>query len=404
MEKASGGNLKRLVFVLFFCLVSVSSLVNSGCGGSKGGTTPPQNPSPSLSSISPASAVAGSAGVRITVTGSGFAVTSSIYWNGSIIDTTFNSSTSLSATIPGADLATAGTASVNVQTPAPGGGTSAALNFTLTPAPNPVPAISSISPASADVSGPAFTLTVTGTQFVAASQVLWNGKQRPTTYVSSTSLTAQIAASDLTTAGTDNITIQTLPPGGGLSNVVGFTVVAPSNPVPAISQISPTSATQNGPAFPLTVIGTGFVTASQVLWNGSSTPTTYVSSTSLTAQIPASDLTAAGTFSVTVQTPAPGGGTTTGLPFTVQSIATNLTVLNMQGSDLAWDPSQKKIYVAVPTGAANDAGEIAIVDPIAGTSTSAVALTSETPSGFAIADDASYLYAVVDGGESIAHA
>src|SRR5205823_10869665 len=59
---------------------------------------------------------------------------------------------------------------------------------------SPVPAITSLSPLSAPVGGPAFTLTVTGSGFVAASVVQWNGAARPTTFVSSTQVQAAIGA------------------------------------------------------------------------------------------------------------------------------------------------------------------------------------------------------------------
>ena len=62
---------------------------------------------------------------------------------------------------------------------------------------NPVPTLSSILPNTAAVGSGAFTLTATGTNFVASSVVRWNGSNRTTTFVSSTTLQAQILASDV---------------------------------------------------------------------------------------------------------------------------------------------------------------------------------------------------------------
>ena len=56
-------------------------------------------------------------------------------WNGSSRTTTIVSSTQATALITAADIATAGTASVTVVSPAPGGGTSNAQTFTINPAP-----------------------------------------------------------------------------------------------------------------------------------------------------------------------------------------------------------------------------------------------------------------------------
>jgi hypothetical protein len=60
----------------------------------------------------------------LTVNGLGFLSTSTVNWNGSPRTTTFVSSTQLTAAISAADIASAGTASVTVVNPTPGGGTS----------------------------------------------------------------------------------------------------------------------------------------------------------------------------------------------------------------------------------------------------------------------------------------
>jgi hypothetical protein len=75
-------------------------------------------------------------------------------------------------------------------------------------------------------------------------------------------------------------------------------------------------------------------------------------------------------------------------------------VLDLQGSDLTWNPSDQKLYVAVSGAASTNPGTITIVDPIAGTITSARQLSS-APSGFAISDDNHYLYTVTDAGAEI---
>lgn len=74
----------------------------------------------------------------------------------------------------------------------------------------------------------------------------------------------------------------------------------------SLSSISPNSATAGGAQFTLTVTGSGFVSGTTVLWNGSALTTTYGSSTSLTALVPSNLITTQGTASVTVQ--LPGGG------------------------------------------------------------------------------------------------
>ncbi len=103
---------------------------------------------------------------------------------------------------------------------------------TATPTPtvvpdNPEPAITGLSPSAVAAGGAAFTLTVTGTNFVDTSTVQWNGASRPTTFVSSTRLTAAIPASDIAVAGTASVTITNPAPGGGTAGPQTFTI-APS--------------------------------------------------------------------------------------------------------------------------------------------------------------------------------
>ena len=66
----------------------------------------------------------GGADFTLTVSGTGFVSGSVVSWNGSPRATTFVSSSQLRAVISAADIAKAGTASVTVVNPAPGGGTS----------------------------------------------------------------------------------------------------------------------------------------------------------------------------------------------------------------------------------------------------------------------------------------
>jgi hypothetical protein len=110
------------------------------------------------------------------------------------------------------------------------------------------------------------------------------------------------------------VTVFNPTPGGGTSNALTFTI---NNPVPALSSLSPNSATAGGPGLTLTVNGSKFVSTSVVRWNGSNRTTTFVSSTQVKASILASDIAKAGTAQVTVFNPTPGGGTSNALTFTI---------------------------------------------------------------------------------------
>ena len=81
---------------------------------------------------------------------------------------------------------------------------------------------------------------------------------------------------------------------------------------PAISQLSPNSATAGGQAFTLTVNGSNFARQAAINWGGApQAATTYVNGTQLTLAVPAAMIANSGTIQVTVTNPA----TTTGGPY-----------------------------------------------------------------------------------------
>ena len=284
-----------------------------------GGTSNPQtfainNPAPTATSLSPVSATAGGAAFSLTVNGTGFVSTSVVKFNGAAKTTTFVSATQLTAAITAADIATAGTATVSVTNPAPGGGTSANLSFTINAA--SAPALTSLAPTSATAGGAAFTFTLTGTGFVAGATVNFGSNPAITpSSVTSTQIVVTIPAADIATAGMVNVTV-TNPGGGGTSNAQTFAI---NNPAPTVTSLSPSSATAGGAAFSLTVNGTGFVSTSVVKFNGVAKTATFVSATQLTAAITAADIATAGTATVSVTNPAPGGGTSGNLSFTINA-------------------------------------------------------------------------------------
>ncbi|MBD2716340.1 choice-of-anchor D domain-containing protein [Microvirga sp. STR05] len=102
---------------------------------------PTPNPVPTISLLNPASITAGSPDFVLTVDGTGFLAGSSVSFNGTPRVTSYSSPTRLTVTILAADVATAGTYDVTVTNPAPGGGTSAAAQFTVIAAPTGTPCL-----------------------------------------------------------------------------------------------------------------------------------------------------------------------------------------------------------------------------------------------------------------------
>ncbi len=286
-----------------------------------GSGTTPVAAAPAISSLSPASTAAGAAAFTLTIQGSNFAAGSVARWNGSALTTTYQSAAQLTASIPAADVASAGTASLTVAT---GSSASNAATFTIAAPAASAPTLTALTPASAAAGGAAFNLAGDGTGVTSSSVVLWNGVAHPGTVQGTTRIVAYVSAGDVAAAATAKVTVAA--PGAAASNALTFTVSPVSSvaavPAPTVSSLSPTTAVSGAAAFNLTVQGTGFTSASVVQWNGAACPGTVQGTTRIVAYVSAGDVAKAGTAQVTVTTPAPGGGTSSALTFTTTAPAT----------------------------------------------------------------------------------
>ncbi|MFC2156051.1 sialidase family protein, partial [Acidobacteriota bacterium] len=105
------------------------------------------------------------------------------------------------------------------------------------PPDNPVPTLTS--PQSKVAHMPSFTLTATGTNFIASSKIVFDGVEIPTTYVSATEVTCQVEPDDIVVIATNPanganlsgplnanvpVLIRNPAPGGGDSNSKNFTI------------------------------------------------------------------------------------------------------------------------------------------------------------------------------------
>jgi hypothetical protein len=277
------------------CAVAFAIFLISGCNDY--GNTFQANTGASLTAISPAIISAeGPNGKDLTITlfGSPFDTTTIAQWNGKNLATTptldANSNVvNLKAVVPAALIAMPGTANVNTLSSHSGSGNNGLSNtlaFIINPPPNPLPVLSSISPASANPGSAAVTLAITGTSFIPSSDptggstVNWNanGSQTAlaTSSVTATQITATIPATLLAsqTCGLVSVfnpaAIPTVPPsgvgnpfsgGGGTSfNTPGFAVstdsafIASCNATgvsPAAARTSSIAAAEETPALGL---------------------------------------------------------------------------------------------------------------------------------------------------------
>jgi Tol biopolymer transport system component len=186
--------------------------------------TPIASPVPVVTSMNPSTAIAGTASLVLNLTGKNFVSQSTVFVNNASRPSTFLSSTALQVDLQSTDLVTPGAVSIKVVNPPPGGGGSTPVSLSVLTA---VPAISAITPTSALAGATSATLSITGTGFLNQfSFVQLNGSAQPvtTTIGGSTTAIGQLTAGDLVNAGVNQITVMNKPPGGGVSNILTYSI------------------------------------------------------------------------------------------------------------------------------------------------------------------------------------
>jgi hypothetical protein len=176
---------------------------------------------PVIENLEPDTSLVGGGAFTLTVNGGGFLVGDSLLFDDLIKTTTFISETQLQASIAAADLSTTGEFQVRVRSVSSDDFTSNALLFLVE---NPKPQITSLTPDSKLANSSAFTLGVSGSGFVPDSIAQWDGEVLTTTYVSQSSLEAKVPVGLLNYGREVGLTVLNPEPGGGVSNLVSFTI------------------------------------------------------------------------------------------------------------------------------------------------------------------------------------
>jgi sugar lactone lactonase YvrE len=87
---------------------------------------------PTITTLSPTSAITGGAAFTLTVNGTNFVTGAVVKWNTTSLTTTFVSATQLTAAVTASLLSTGGAVTITVVNPPPGGGTSTGATFNVT--------------------------------------------------------------------------------------------------------------------------------------------------------------------------------------------------------------------------------------------------------------------------------
>lgn len=89
---------------------------------------------------------------------------------------------------------------------------------------NPVPAITGLAPSSLSVGSAPQKLTINGTGFLSASEVLFGGIKHAVSFINMRKITISLSSSDLANVGTYLVVVTNSTPGGGLSRSANFYV------------------------------------------------------------------------------------------------------------------------------------------------------------------------------------
>jgi len=97
-----------------------------------------------------------------------------------------------------------------------------------------------------------------------------------------------------------------------------LTATKTRSPAPVSNSSSPSSVSHGGGNFRMAVRGSGFVPGSVVIWNGKARSASFISENEMIVYVPEAAVASPGTASIEVRNPAPGGGKSNALTFTIK--------------------------------------------------------------------------------------
>jgi hypothetical protein len=304
--------------------VAVTNAAPGGGTATKTGGFTVNNPAPTLISISPSN-MQQLTTKNVVFTGSGFidGVSTVNLGTGITINTrSVVSDTQITANVTVTALADTGPRDVWVTNLTPGGGTAVLTNGFVV-GNNPPPVFTSVTPSTA-TRLQTLDLRITGNNFIGGTTSLDMGSDMTVNNVtvdSSTGLTANVTIRGTTVTGARTIYLTNAAPGGGRDSITnGFTV---TNPLPALSSATPSEAVRNQ-TIDIVLRGGNFVTSVTTANFGSGIVVNSVvvdSVSRIRANITIGASAALGARNVVVNNPAPGGGNSPAIAFTVNLAA-----------------------------------------------------------------------------------
>jgi len=274
--------MRRAVWFLLLLLLATSAIAQTSTA-------------PVITSLDPATAIAGAGSFELTVNGANFVSGGSVVRvNGSNRFTTFVSTSKLKATIQSNDTQNAGTLSITVFA-----SNRTSNTVTLSVLPND-PHIDTLSPDVISTSTSNLTVRIKGSNFATTAKARVNTIERATTFVDATTLDFQLLPADVATSR--NLTITVANPNNKISN--GATLQVKSGPLtPEITLIDPSTIVAGDPAFTMKITGRNFDRSAVVKFDSTQRAPAFIDDSHLEVQVLSTQIAAARTIAVTVVNP-----------------------------------------------------------------------------------------------------
>jgi peptidoglycan/xylan/chitin deacetylase (PgdA/CDA1 family) len=260
--------------------------VREGVALQRGSTSAP---APTLTGVSPATGPT-AGGTSVTLSGTGFAEGAGVTFAGVAVTPASITATDISILTPPHE---AGAVTVTVTNP---DGQSATRTgaFTYSAPPTPAPTATGVSPTSGPADG-STRVTISGSGFAAGATVTFDATTAQVESISTTTITVSTPAH---AAGSVDVTV-TNPDGQSVTLAGAFTYIAPTNPAPTLTSVSPKSGPAAGGTL-VTLTGTGFVAGTVVRFDTTIAAIDGITATTITVVAPAHR---PGKATVTVQNP-----------------------------------------------------------------------------------------------------
>jgi nitrogen fixation protein len=353
------------------------SITNNGPGGGTSGnqTFTINNPSPTLTSVSPPTGSRLQT-LEVVLAGTNFingVSTMDLGADITVNSTTVNSAIQMTANITIGSEATLGARDISVSNAPPGGGTATLTNGFMVGS-NPAPTLTSISPPAGNRLQ---TLEVifTGTNFINNASSVDLGADitiNSTVVNNATQLTANITIGANAAFGAREVSVINAPPGGGTATLTNGFMVG-SNPAPTLTGILPITGNRLQ-TLDVVFTGTNFISGVTDLNTGNGITVNSIAvnnSTSLTANLTITAGAATGPRNFSATNTGPGGGISANRTFTVNNPSPTVTTLS--------PPNGRRLQtLAVVFTGANFISEVTTLDFGAGITVNSTTVNSPT--------------------------